>query len=75
MTLLELFLSTQGGQKVKELISNETVFAENPTQLWGKALVPYIITTSQLLYPPTAYKLDADCRARKNVNLLTQRIC
>ena len=40
-----------GGQKVREVMSREQLFDEDPCALWSNALVPTAITVMKLMYP------------------------
>ena len=51
MKVLELFLTGYGGVKVKEVLSQQNLFDEDPCALWNQALMPTAITIMQLLYP------------------------
>ena len=59
MKVLELFVNGCGGQRVREVLSREQLFDDDPCALWSNALVPTAITVMKQLYPLCS--VQADC--------------
>ena len=48
---MEVFLKSEGGAKLQELLSTKDVIDEDPCAFWSHGLVPVVRAATQLLYP------------------------
>ena len=51
MSVLELFLQGEGGQKMRDTLLHFNMFDEDPCAYWNQALMPIVNLLAQYLYP------------------------
>jgi len=51
LSVLELFLRAEGGEKVQYLLSQGDLLEEDPCAVWKNVLMPVVTSICQLMYP------------------------